>query len=135
MSQQAYNQDITPPIPNLDIALSLSKVRETIGPLHAIVDSGADATLIPKDVLKRLGARAWGEALLRGPWGESRHIYTYVVDIHIKGDIFPGIEVVGDDLGEEVVLGRNLLNKLILLLDGPETTLYTLPQRPRHLRY
>jgi hypothetical protein len=31
----------------------------------------------------------------------------------------PGIEVVGDDLGNEILLGRDVLNRLRLLLDGP----------------
>lgn len=31
----------------------------------------------------------------------------------------PGVYVVGDDLGEEIVLGRDVLNRLRLLLDGP----------------
>jgi hypothetical protein len=30
-----------------------------------------------------------------------------------------GIHVVGDELGDETVLGRNVLNRLRLLLDGP----------------
>jgi len=30
-----------------------------------------------------------------------------------------GIYVVGDELGDETVLGRNVLNRLRLLLDGP----------------
>ena len=30
-----------------------------------------------------------------------------------------GITVVGDELGDETVLGRNVLNRLRLLLDGP----------------
>jgi len=32
----------------------------------------------------------------------------------------PGIYVVRDELSEEVVLGRNVSNRLRLLLDGPD---------------
>ena len=31
---------------------------------------------------------------------------------------FPGILVVGDEAGNEVILGRDVLNRLRLLLDG-----------------
>jgi len=31
----------------------------------------------------------------------------------------PGVFVVGDELGSEIVLGRNVVNKLRVLLDGP----------------
>jgi len=135
MHKLPYNYEVVPPIPDLEIALGLPQATETIGPFRAIVDSGADATLIPIAMLKQLGAQAWDEAMLRGPWGERRRIYTYVMDVHIYGRVFPGIEVVGDNMGEAIVLGRNLLNKLILLLDGPDTTLYILTQRPRSMKF
>jgi hypothetical protein len=41
------------------------------------------------------------------------------VDIEINGDTLPNLEVVGDELTEEIILGRDVLNKLKLLLDGP----------------
>lgn len=135
MPKQPYDTEATPPIPEIEIALTLPQSAETLGPLHAIVDSGADATLVPVEILQQLGARACDEALLRGPWGEQRRVYTYLVDVHIYERVLPGIEVVGDTLGETIVLGRNLLNKLIVLLDGPDTTLYILTQRPRGLHF
>jgi len=135
MAKHPYNVELSPPAPTLNIALSLCQVTETLGPFPAIVDSGADATLVPTRCLQQLGAQVWDEALLRGPWGESRRIYTYLVDLHLAGQVLPAIEVVGDTLGETPVLGRNLLNKLILLLDGPEMMLYVLAQRPHHLEF
>lgn len=135
MVKQPYNYDTLPPIPELEVALSLCQATEILGPFHSIVDSGADATLIPIKLLRQMGAHAWDEALVRGPWGECHHIYTYLVDIHIQTQIFPSVEVVGDPLGKTITLGRNLLNKLLLLLDGPDTTLYLLTQRPRQLHF
>lgn len=32
---------------------------------------------------------------------------------------FAAIRVVGDEIGDEVILGHNVLNRLRLLLDGP----------------
>ena len=31
----------------------------------------------------------------------------------------PWVEVVGDELGDEVLLGRNVLNQLRIILNGP----------------
>ncbi|MBI5650440.1 MAG: hypothetical protein HZC40_08355 [Chloroflexi bacterium] len=49
----------------------------------------------------------------------------------------PGIEVVGvedesaeDDQAQEIILGRNVLNRLILLLDGPNEQTEILERRP-----
>jgi hypothetical protein len=56
---------------------------------------------------------------LRSQWGERRAVFLYLVDLQIGELTLPGIYVVGDELGEEIVLGRNVLNQLRLLLDGP----------------
>ena len=56
---------------------------------------------------------------MRSQWGERRVVYLYLVDLQIDATTFPGIYVVGDELGQESVLGRNVLNRLRLLLDGP----------------
>jgi hypothetical protein len=43
-----------------------------------------------------------------------------VLDLHLDNSIvLPSIDVVSDPIGREVILGRNVLNKLRLLLDGP----------------
>ena len=44
---------------------------------------------------------------------------VFAVDVSIGSLRLPAIEVVGDERGNEIVLGRNVLNKLRLLLDGP----------------
>lgn len=43
----------------------------------------------------------------------------FTIDIGVDGLRFPAIEVVGDEQGKEIVLGRNFLNKLNLLLRDP----------------
>ena len=46
-------------------------------------------------------------------------VNLYLVDIEVGELTLPGMWVVGDEWGSEVVLGRNALNRLRLLLDGP----------------
>jgi hypothetical protein len=43
----------------------------------------------------------------------------YIVDIHLGGILLPAIQVAADEGGEEIILGRNVLNKLSIFLDGP----------------
>ena len=46
-----------------------------------------------------------------------------MVDLQITPNVtLPGIYVVGDDEGNEIILGRNVLNKLYLILDGLKQT-------------
>jgi len=83
------------------------------------VDTGADATIVPIRYLRRIGARRAFEAGPRSQWGEGRTVFLYLVDLMIGELTLSGIYVVGDELGDETVLSRNVLNPLRLLLDGP----------------
>ena len=42
------------------------------------------------------------------------------IDVLFDSIRLPGVEVVGDDWGNEIIIGRNVLNLLRLLLDGPD---------------
>jgi predicted aspartyl protease len=92
---------------------------DRVGPLHAIIDTGADATIVPISALTRLSLRPFQSGFLRSAWGERRSIDLYLLDIQVADLTLPGVEVIGDEVGDELILGRNVLNKLILLLDGP----------------
>jgi hypothetical protein len=59
---------------------------------------------------------------IRSQWRERYSVMLYLVDIQIGNLTLPGIEVVGDELSDEIVLGRNVLNRLRVLLDGPGET-------------
>ena len=60
------------------------------------------------------------DARIRSHWREWRSAQLFVVDLKLDGGLrLPGVFVVGDEQGDEIVLGRNVLNKLRLLLDGP----------------
>ncbi|MGH2521395.1 MAG: retroviral-like aspartic protease family protein [Anaerolineales bacterium] len=87
--------------------------------LQALLDTGADGTIIPIHHLRTIGARRAFEAKLHSQWGERRSVFLYLVDLRIGDVALPGIYVVGDEVGQENVLGRNVLNRLKLLLDGP----------------
>ncbi len=45
--------------------------------------------------------------------------YNTTYDPPIGGVTLPGTYVVGDEMGDEVILGRDVLNHLRITLDGP----------------
>lgn len=118
MKEFSYDTTCDPALPVCTITLIAKPTGQQVE-LTAIVDTGADGTIIPIRYLQQIGTRRAFETGLRSQWGERRIVYLYLVDVHISGNTLPGIYVVGDDLGKEVVLGRNVLNRLRLLLDGP----------------
>jgi predicted aspartyl protease len=130
---QPYDSRFDPPLPVLAIKLSAPAEPAAGEPLTAIVDTGADGTLIPSLYLEQAGAIGVGDAVLRGVLGEARDVHLFEVDLHLDALVLPDVLVAADDQGDEILLGRNVLNKLILLLDGQsrQTDLFESPPHRR----
>ena len=114
-----YSSEYDPPVPICSVMIASAATSRTVQ-LHAIVDTGADATIIPIQYLRQIGARPAFEAGLRSQWGERRVVFLYLVDLKIGLQTLPGVFVVGDDRGDETILGRDVLNKLVVTLHGPQ---------------
>ncbi len=108
-----------PPMPALRVRLGYPEEALALGPLAAIIDTGADGTLVPQALIDELGAPFVDDVRVRSHWGEWRNMQLFTVDVGIGELRLPAVEVAGDDRGTEIVLGRNVLNRLRLLLDGP----------------
>jgi predicted aspartyl protease len=117
-----YAETWYPPMPVLEIRLGYPEAGLTLGPYIAIVDTAADGTIVPSQLIERLEAPFVDEVQLRSQWGEWRRAQVFTVDIGIDSLNLPAIEVVGDEQGSEIILGRNVLNRLHLMLDGPGAT-------------
>ena len=73
-------------------------------------------------LLKKVTDKPDRELVFRSQWGERHPVMMYLVDVQIGDLILPGLEVVGDEVSGEIVLGRDILNRLRILLDGPKET-------------
>jgi predicted aspartyl protease len=115
----SYLDTYYPAMPALKILLGYPGESLTVGPITAIMDTGADSTLIPQSLVDELGDPFSDEARLRSHWGEWRNVSLFTIDFSIENLRLPAIEVIGDEQGQEIILGRNVLNRLKLLMDGP----------------
>ena len=120
MIEFPYDDTYLPPAPVCQVSFSVARTGQSIGPLGAILDTGADGTLVPQHYLDAIGARRVMETGLRSQWGERWIVYLYLVTLHIGEIELLGTYVVGDERSDEIVLGRNVLNHLKIWLDGPE---------------
>ena len=118
-----YDQEYYPPAPSVEVRLGAPDSALTVGPLLAFVDTGADASIVPFRHIEPLGVPLDDRKFLRSPWGERRSVDSYLLDVGIGEIRLPLIEIIADDVVDEVILGRNVLNKLIITLDGPRGTL------------
>jgi len=114
-----YSHHYYPPAPMADITVISVAEGLRVGPLSAFIDSGADGTIIPIRYLDEIRAPSTTEMTIRSQWGDRYHVLLYLVDLQMGDITIPGLEVVGDEIANEVILGRDVLNRLQLLLDGP----------------
>ncbi len=119
MNEFSYDTTFQPPAPVFDVTLIASATGIGVQ-LTGIIDTGADATIIPVQFLQQIGARRAFSTGLRSQWGERRTVFLYLVDVQIRSITLPAIYVVGDELGKDIVLGRDVLNRLRTLLNGPD---------------
>jgi predicted aspartyl protease len=116
-----YSKDYFPPAPVLLISFAAPKASPQIGPYSALIDTGADGTFIPTSLLEQLNVPIVYATNVRSHLSERLHrVSVYKVDLLLNTIRLPNIEVVGDDRNNEIIIGRNVLNKLQLLLDGPK---------------
>jgi predicted aspartyl protease len=114
-----YSSRYQPPCPVVEVVLSNSEEGLRTAEMNALLDTGSDGSLVPLAYLQQILAPALVDARIRSHWGQDRAVQLFLVDIELGDLRLPGILVVGDEQGDEVVLGRNILNKLRLVLDGP----------------
>lgn len=115
-----------PPVPALEIWIGYPDGELSVGPVVAIADTGADGTLVPQSLLDQIAAPIVDDARMRSHWGEWRKVLVYTVDITVGEFRLPAVDVVGDDVGDEIVIGRNVLNKFRLLFDGPAQQIHVM---------
>ena len=121
MSIARYSKDYFPVAPVLPVSITVPGESPTGDNFSALVDTGADGTFVPTSILEDLDLPILHMTNVRSHLGESLHrVSVHRVDIIFFGSLrLPGIEVVGDDWGDQIILGRNVLNMLRLNLDGP----------------
>jgi predicted aspartyl protease len=117
-----YSRNYTPAVPTLEIYLGLPGESPLVGPLVAVVDTGADGTLVPAKTLAPFWSAETDRIWIVGQWGGRHLAKAYMLDLHIGELRLPAMRVTSDDRGNEIILGRDVLNKLQLRLDGPAHT-------------
>ena len=87
--------------------------------LTALIDSGADATMLPIQVLRAVGAKHVETRYIRGVTGAGQLAETYLAVIQIGPHSVPTTKAIALTRAEDVILGRDVLNHLVVTLNGP----------------
>jgi predicted aspartyl protease len=113
-----YSRNYQPAMPVIEVGLGKGGQREPGLLRIALIDSGADGTLVPVDLLDEIGARLVGAARIKGILGDSQVADIYLVSLRVGPHLLSTLRVVAAAEGDEIILGRNVLNQLVVTLNG-----------------
>jgi hypothetical protein len=112
-----YDRSYNPSIPIVEIKIGQPWTTPLL-PLTALVDSGADGSIIPLQYLRQVGARRERKSWITGITGVRTQIDIYTVALSFGPFVFDDIEVAAGKRNDEIIVGRDLLNQFIVTLDG-----------------
>lgn len=123
-----YDKSQDPPA--LMLPVTISKAGRTLPrrTAPALLDIGADISAIPKAFLSPLKLHPVGRILFEGVEARQTVVFTYAIRLKIADLVIPRLKVVVTDF-DFAVIGRDVLNRFYMLLNGPELT-FDLSQTP-----
>jgi len=105
-------------MPVVDVTITTPEQRQQPITITALIDSGADGSLIPINILEQVDARYVDKVRIRGVLGHSQMVDVYLVTLQIGENWIHSVRVIAVESKAEAVLGRNVLNHLVITLDG-----------------
>ncbi|MDM8529104.1 aspartyl protease family protein [Anaerolineales bacterium HSG24] len=113
-----YSSKYEPSAPVVEIMVCKTGQTDNGVVLSALIDSGADATMLPITTLQTIGARYVETRQMRGVTGVALTVDLYVVMIQIGRQVIHAIRAVATQ-DDEAIIGRDVLNQLVVTLNGP----------------
>lgn len=123
MIRYAYQRQIRPPAPFINLVLSNPVTGAEMTGVAAQIDSAADRTLVPETVVQALNLPQIGSTPIGGVGGLVQQMPTYPLRVKIHELPDQTIEVVASAGETWVLLGRDVINHHRIVLDGPNLAL------------
>jgi predicted aspartyl protease len=127
----AFDQSYDPPAPVLPLHVSGVDAEGPAVLVHALIDTGADCSVIPARVARLLKLPIVDKASVRGFAGDPEQRPIFAARLRIGETILLARLLA---IGTEPLLGRDILNQLVVRIDGPNHQLHLTTQpraRPR----
>lgn len=112
-----YDSSYNPAMPVLEIRIGRSASDLPIT-LTAVLDTGADGTIIPIQYLRRLRIRRRRLKWLLSVTGERYQVGVFPIAVQIGNARPLYLDVVSSEQVDEIIVGRDVLNQYIITLDA-----------------
>jgi hypothetical protein len=123
--KRSYDSNFRPPAPVADVLIA----HPVSGASHSTtgkLDSGADVTVIPQRLVPLLGLSPKGHTWAKGFDGTYSRRPVYYVGLTVEGTALAAVRCIAADRSD-VLLGRNVLNRFLITLDGKHLESEMLP--------
>jgi predicted aspartyl protease len=114
----AFDPSFTPPAPVAAVVVIHPVSSVNSGVMRGKLDTGADLTVIPEALVTQLALSARSHVWARGYDGTLSQRPVYYVRFTLEGHELPAIRCIAADR-RNVLVGRNVLNRFVINLDGP----------------
>ena len=114
-----YDESYFPAFPVVEIEIDGYDATSARQTLLALVDSGADGSMIPFPMLQAVGATFEDSVQMRGVTGGVQTVDRYTIAVRIGVHVVQAVHAVAVASDGEAVIGRDVLNDLVVTLNGP----------------
>lgn len=115
-----YDSNFLPPAPALEVEIRDPQTGAGQKVL-AKLDTGADSSIIPEHLVQSLALTPFDRLLTIAFDGRKEFLTSYLIDVLIAGRSFTDLEVVAAPI-PYLLIGRDVLNTLVITLDGSQFT-------------
>jgi hypothetical protein len=123
MIRYRYVNHLSPPAPFVNVAVLCPGKEVRTDELPALLDYGADRSVLPRRIVSALELAEDGRQQFLGFASEVVTLPRFLVAFRIH-ELEPiHVRAVLGEREEYILLGRDVLNRLRILLDGPQLVL------------
>jgi predicted aspartyl protease len=116
-----YDKSFNPPAPFVSIAIYRPGEPEVVRSVRAKLDTGADISLLPQAIVHALSLRIVSRILTEAYDGTQTVLNAYETALKVEGVDLGRVEMV-TLTHDYALLGRDVLNRFVVTLDGPALT-------------
>ena len=113
-----YNSLYSPAMSVAEVTLENVETGLQGEKIIAIVDSGADSCILPVKYLDAIGSEPIRKTRMIGVVGMAVQVEVHLLTLHLGPLTVYGVEAVADKQNGEAIIGRNVLNQLVVTLNG-----------------